>query len=65
MKSRFKVVTLGKLSGDSLTVEEKELAKLNAEVELVQVKCTTEDELISVAKDADAILGEALCSLGG
>jgi D-3-phosphoglycerate dehydrogenase len=57
MKSRFKVVTLGKLSGDSLTVEEKELAKLNAEVELVQAKCSTEDELISVAKDADAILG--------
>ena len=57
MKSRFKVVTLGKLSGDSLKVEEKEMAKLNAEVELVQVRCKTEDELISVAKDADAILG--------
>jgi D-3-phosphoglycerate dehydrogenase len=57
MKSRFKVVALGKLSGDSLTTEEKELAKLNAEVELVQAKCTTEDELIRAAKDADAILG--------
>jgi len=57
MKSRFKVVALGKLSGDSLTMEEKELAKLNAEVELVQAKCNTEDELMKVAKDADAILG--------
>jgi D-3-phosphoglycerate dehydrogenase len=57
MKSRFKVVALGKLSGDSLAAEEKELAKLNAEVELVQAKCTTEDELITMAKDADAILG--------
>ena len=57
MKSRFKVVALGKLSGDSFEVEEKELARLNVEVELVQAKCTTEDELIAVAKDADAILG--------
>lgn len=56
-KGRFKVVALGKLSGDSLTIEEKELAKLDAEVALVQAKCSTEDELIAVAKDADVILG--------
>jgi D-3-phosphoglycerate dehydrogenase len=57
MESRFKVVALGKLSGDSLAAEAKEMAKLNAEVEFVQAKCTTENELITAAKDADAILG--------
>jgi D-3-phosphoglycerate dehydrogenase len=40
-----------------MEVESGELAKLNAEVELVEARCTTEDELIAVAKDADAILG--------
>jgi len=57
MESRFKVVALGKLSGDSLAAEAKEMAKLNAEVEFVQAKCATENELITVSKDADAILG--------
>jgi D-3-phosphoglycerate dehydrogenase len=33
------------------------MTKLNAEVEFVQAKCTTENELIAAAKDADAILG--------
>jgi D-3-phosphoglycerate dehydrogenase len=57
MENRFKVVAFGKLSGDSLAAEVKEMAKLDAEVEFVQAKCTTEDELITAAKDADAILG--------
>ncbi|MBA7709018.1 Glyoxylate/hydroxypyruvate reductase B [subsurface metagenome] len=57
MESKFKVVSLGKMSGGSMAAEEKELAKLTAKVELVEARCTTEDELISVAKDADAILG--------
>lgn len=57
-KSKFKVVVLpGKLGSGSIEVESKELAKLNAELELVEAHCTTEDELIAVAKDADAILG--------
>ena len=57
MENKFKVVGLGKLSGGSTAAESRELAKLNAEVELVEARCTTEDELIAVAKDADAILG--------
>jgi len=40
-----------------MAAESKELAKLNAEVELVEARCTKEDELIAIAKDADAILG--------
>jgi D-3-phosphoglycerate dehydrogenase / 2-oxoglutarate reductase len=54
---KFKVVSLGKISGTSLTTEEKELARLNASVEVVSARCQTEDELIAAARDADAILG--------
>ena len=58
VKNRFKVVGLpGKLGGGSIEVEARELAKVDAEIELVEAKCTTEDELIAVAKDADSVLG--------
>ncbi len=57
MASKFKVVSLGKLSGGSLEPEKKEMASVKGEVELVEARPTSEDELISVAKDADAILG--------
>ncbi len=54
---RFKVVSLGKLSGTSLIPEEKELAGLNADVKIILARCQTEEELIAAAKDADAIMG--------
>ena len=57
MASRFRVVSLGKLGGSSLALEEKELAGVPGGVELVGARPASEDELISVAKDADALLG--------
>ena len=56
MERQFKVVRVDRISGKQTTkVEEaEELAKVNAE--LVEVDCTTEDEIIEAAKDADAIL---------
>ncbi len=57
MESKFKVVAFGKLSGGSMATEEKELAKANVEAEVVAAGRGSEDELIAVAKDADAILG--------
>ena len=55
--SKFKVVTLPRISREPTAVESRELSGLSAEVELVPARCTTEDELIAVAKDADAIMG--------
>ncbi|HLB28393.1 MAG TPA: hypothetical protein VJK47_04190, partial [Dehalococcoidales bacterium] len=56
--AKYKVVSLGKLgSGDSLAPEHKELAKVAGGVELVGARPASEDEVIAVAKDADAILG--------
>ncbi len=57
MQNKYKVLVMAKLSGDSLAVEQKEMATVSAAVELVQARCSTEDELIAAAKDADAILG--------
>ncbi|MBI2851373.1 MAG: C-terminal binding protein, partial [Chloroflexi bacterium] len=57
MAKKFKVVSLGKLGSASLTTEEKELAGVPGGVEVVGARPTSEDEVISVAKDADAILG--------
>ncbi len=56
MERQFKVVRVDKISGLLATMarETEELAKVNAE--LVGVECTTEDEIIEAAKDADAIL---------
>ncbi len=58
MAVKYKVVTLGKAAGSSLDAEKKEFDKIDAEVEVVDVKCKCEDELIAAAKDADAILGK-------
>src|SRR3972149_7710415 len=58
MANKYKVVSLGKLGGgDSLALEHKELSKVAGGVELVGARPTSEDEVIAVAKDADAILG--------
>ncbi len=57
MADKFKVVSLGKLGGASLALEQKEVAGVKGGVELVGARPTGEDELISLAKDADAILG--------
>ena len=57
MSAKFKVVSLGKLSGGPLETEQKEMTRVNAEVEVVQARCNTEDELIAAARDAQAILG--------
>ncbi len=56
MERQFKVVRVDRISDLRATMveETKELAKVNAE--LVGVDCTTEDEIIEAAKDADAIL---------
>jgi len=55
MERQFKVVRVARASGRFPIVEEtKELAKVNAEV--VEIACTTEDEIIEAVKDADAIL---------
>src|SRR3990172_1908711 len=57
MAAKFKVVSLGKLGNPSLAPEEKELAGVKGGVKVVGARPTSEDEMISVAKDADAILG--------
>ena len=57
MADKFKVYCLGKLGGDSLDIEKRELAGLNVELEPLQARGISEDELIPKVKDADAILG--------
>src|ERR1035437_7541738 len=57
MATKYKVVTLGSLSGGSLETEKKELSRVNGEVEVVAARCATEEELIASARDADAVLG--------
>ncbi len=54
MERQFKVVRVGELGGCALVGETEELAKVNAE--FVKADCTTEDEIIEAAKDADAVL---------
>ena len=54
---KFKVVGLGKISGPSMETEQKVFASHKITVETVEARCANEDELIAVAKDADAILG--------
>jgi len=51
---QFKVVRVDRTSDLPVNEEAEELAKVNAEV--VGAECTSEDEIIEVAKDADAIL---------
>jgi D-3-phosphoglycerate dehydrogenase len=55
VKEKFKVVLVGRMGAHAPAAEEVEaLAKVNAEI--VGVPCTTEDETIEAAKDADVIL---------
>ena len=55
MEKQFKVVRVDGIGSSAImVVETEELAKVNAE--LVGAFCTTEDEIIEAAKDADAIL---------
>jgi D-3-phosphoglycerate dehydrogenase len=56
-KTRFKVVGMGKISGPSMAAERKVFDGHKIEVETVEARCATEDDLIVVAGDADAILG--------
>jgi len=54
MEKQFKVMRVDKAGSSVKMVEEaEELAKVNAEIS--GVDCTTEDEIIKAAKDADAI----------
>ena len=57
MAAKFKIYCLGKLGGNSLDLEQKELAGLGVELEPLQGRGVSEDELIARVKDADAILG--------
>ncbi len=57
MVTKYKVVGFAKLKGGSMDVERAELARLNIDADVVEARVTTEDELIAVAKDADAIMG--------
>lgn len=57
MTDKYKIIALGKMVGGSMEPEEKELSGLDAEIEIVEARCATEDELIEAAADADVILG--------
>jgi D-3-phosphoglycerate dehydrogenase len=59
MQNKYKVI-VNKFSGGPLITEEKELARVNGEVEIILAKWSTEEELIAAAKDADVILGGRL-----
>lgn len=59
MEKQFKVMRVENMSQVPLSIasmelEAEELARINAE--LTDIECTTEDEIIKVAKDADALL---------
>jgi len=55
--TKFKVVSMGKISGSSTETESKELAKLNIKADFVPARPTNEDDMIAAAKDADVIMG--------
>ena len=57
MADKFKVVGLGKMGPGSVDLERQELAKVGNEVEIVEARCRSEEEMLAVAGDADAILG--------
>jgi len=57
MAGKYKVLGFAKLRGGSMEIEARELERLKVDVELVEARPTSEDELIEAAKDADAILG--------
>ena len=47
---KFKVVGMGKISGSSMDKERKVFAKHKLDVEAVEGRASTEDELIALAK---------------
>ncbi len=57
--AKFKVVGSGKISGPSMATERKIFADHGLNVEAVEIRSTSEDELINLARDADAIMGGA------
>jgi D-3-phosphoglycerate dehydrogenase / 2-oxoglutarate reductase len=57
MPNKFKVISLGKISGDSLAGEKEELAKVPGGVDIVNARPASEKEMIEAALDADVILG--------
>ncbi len=57
MSTTYKILTTAKLRGTTAEIEEAELKKLQFEAELISGRCSSEDELIEIAKDADIILG--------
>jgi D-3-phosphoglycerate dehydrogenase / 2-oxoglutarate reductase len=54
---KYKVVGFGKISGPSMDTERGVFADHKLDVEAVEIRPTSEDELIALAKDADAIMG--------
>ena len=58
MPKKLKVLSLGKMGGGSLEPEQQELSQVpDAEIEIIESRCATEDELIEAAQDVDAIMG--------
>jgi D-3-phosphoglycerate dehydrogenase len=57
MAAKYKVVGLGKMGVVGMDAEKKEFDEIGVEVEVIEVRPKSEDELIAVARDADVILG--------
>jgi D-3-phosphoglycerate dehydrogenase / 2-oxoglutarate reductase len=55
--AKYKVVGFGKISGPSMATERKIFAENKLDIEAVEIRPTNEEELIAVARDADAIMG--------
>ena len=57
MADKYKVVGLGKMGPQTMDLESKELAVVDGEVEVVEARCRSEEEMLAATGDADAILG--------
>jgi D-3-phosphoglycerate dehydrogenase len=58
MPNKYKVVVSGgRVDAGPLSLEQKEMLRVNGEVELIDARSCGEKEFLAVAKDADAILG--------
>jgi D-3-phosphoglycerate dehydrogenase len=57
MAARFKVLGASKIGGPSMAFERKIFADHKLDVETVEARIRTEDELIALAKDVDAAMG--------
>ncbi len=55
--AKFRVVGFGKISGPSMATERKIFAEHKLDVEAVEIQPKSEDDLLALAKDADAIMG--------